>query len=154
APRPLGAAVEDDVRGAGGRPLHHRGHARRGGRPLRARPSGARRGPPPARGPGVEDRPYDDHALHRADGREGHPRDVSASLTLFDAEFLVDPARAHHQRPVLPCPPSPRSDGGRLSTTSSSARSTRRITSWAMRSPRLISTVVAGSQLTAMTLIS
>ena len=57
------------------------------------------------------------------------------------------------QEPVEPSPPSPRVESGSSSTTSNSWVCTATTTSWAMRSPRTISTG-SSPRLTRMTLIS
>src|SRR5215468_5493610 len=73
APLAAAGAQLDELRGAGRRALHHRGHARRGCRSLRPRAARTRHRPLAAGGAGVADGPPDDDAIDRADGREGHP---------------------------------------------------------------------------------
>jgi alkanesulfonate monooxygenase SsuD/methylene tetrahydromethanopterin reductase-like flavin-dependent oxidoreductase (luciferase family) len=66
-------AGQHELSGAAGRPVHHRGNARRSDRALRPRPARARHRPPPAGSSGIAHGPPDDDAVDRADGGEGDP---------------------------------------------------------------------------------
>ena len=57
-------------------------------------------------------------------------------------------------RPVEPNPPLPRADSGSSETSTRSTWTNGTKTSWAMRSPRRISTACSGSRFTTDTMIS
>src|SRR5690606_6121353 len=68
-------------------------------------------------------------------------------------EALAHPSRPWPPRPVEPKPPAPRSLGGSAPTSSTAARVTGAITSWAMRSPGS-STASSRPRLTSRTMSS
>ncbi|MDZ7732866.1 MAG: hypothetical protein U5R31_06895 [Acidimicrobiia bacterium] len=68
------------------------------------------------------------HHVHLGEGPRGHRDRVARGRMTSDSCAIRG-----SQRPVWPNPPSPRPDGGRASTGSSSACSTRCTTSWAIR---------------------
>src|SRR4029434_244257 len=73
AARAAALAGQHELSGAAGRPVHHRGNARRSDRALRPRPARARHRPPPAGSSEIAHGPPDDDAVDRADGGEGDP---------------------------------------------------------------------------------
>ena len=75
----------------------------------------------------------------RADFEHVGPKIGIISVRLIRVERFPRSPEPDHPRPVDPMPPSPRAVSPSVSTLSHSARSKRATTSWAIRSPGLIS---------------